>query len=545
MNCVLNRYIPVILVALGVATGCPGDTKDGGPTLRHVTILATNDFHGAFHEEVIDGVAHGGAEALAETIADARSDSKHVLLVDGGDLFQGTPLVNATEGMASVELFNRLGYDAVAVGNHEFDYRGPKDDLRAPLKAAAAAATFPFLTANTFHDDGSAFLAPGIRRSVIIERGGVQIGVMGLTTVTTRTSTHPANVVGLTFAPVQDVAVEVAADLRARGAEVVIALAHVSGACGEERHPGVTDPPRCTLNASELKQLTLLPAGTLDVIVAGHQNQWIHHRYGSTFVMEQGFNGRSLGRLDLVVGPDGVDLARSSIRPPIAVGGTPREASCEGERRAPASGSITAWVASREAEFKLGRCAKVGCLSSPAVRSRETQGSAGTLVASAILESMDADVALQNGGGIRIDLPAGPVYAPDLVRILPFENTVVRMDLSGAQLRHILRLGTSGKGPAMQVAGLDYGWDSEARGDRLCWVRVGGEPLDAQRRYRVLMNDYMAAGGLDFPAIKDLPREEGPRLRDVLGSALGTAGDRCLNPAAPRPAQIAFRTSCP
>jgi len=545
--------IATILLLTGVGVGCAQERAEAPAQGRRLTILATNDFHGAFHEErTRDGVAVGGAAALAATIDGVRGDvgADRVLLVDGGDLFQGTPLVNATEGMASVELFNRLGYDAVAIGNHEFDYRGPPNDLRAPLEAAAAAASFPFLSANTFHDDGRPFVSKGIRGSVILERGGIKVGLLGLTTETTRTSTHPKNVIGLTFAPAHEIAEEVAAQLRAAGAEVVIALAHVTGSCAEERHPGIDDPPRCTLTPSELKKLTMLPPGTLDVIVAGHQNQVMHHRYGSTFVMEQAFNGRRVGRLDLVLGPDGVDLVASKIHPPIRVEGAPREPLCGdlgpgADAKPKGSGPLDAWLAEREAALGLGRCARVGCLARGAERSRETQSTAGTLVAGAILGSWDADVAFQNGGGIRTGLAPGPVYAPDLFRMLPFENTVVRMDLSGAQLREILRMGTSGDGPAVQVAGLDYGWDDQRRGDRLCWVRVGGEPLEATRRYRVLMNDYMAAGGLHLPGIADLPREEGARLRDALGDALRAAGDACLDPREPAASQVAFRTSCP
>ncbi len=548
-------HIGSILLVLGCASGCPRAPVDPAPQARRITILATNDFHGAFHEERRDdGTAVGGAGALAAAIEAVRAEvgADRTLLVDGGDLFQGTPLVNATQGLASVELFNRLKYDAVAVGNHEFDYRGPPGDLRAPLEAAAAAATFPFLTANTVHEaDRTPFTAPGIQGSLIVERGGIRIGLLGLTTESTRTSTHPENVVGLRFEPVHEVAVEVAADLRTRGAEVVIALAHVTGSCAEPPARGVDDPPRCTLTSSELEKLTRLPAGTLDVIVAGHQNQVMHHRYGSVFVMEQAFNGRRLGRLDLVLGEGGVDLERSRVHPPIRVEGAAREPECgdlgpEGGSTASGSfGDIDRWLAAREAELGLGRCDVVGCLARPASLDRETQSAAGTFVAEALLRAWEADVALQNGGGIRAPLPAGPVTAPALFRMLPFENTLVRMELSGAQLKQILRLGTSGGGPPMQVAGLDYGWDSERRGNRLCWVRVGGEPLDAERRYRVLMNDYMAAGGLDFPGIAQLPREEGPRLRDVVRDALREAGDRCLDPGEPAASQVAFRTSCP
>ena len=91
---------------------------------------------------------------------------------------------------------------------------------------------------------------------------------------------------------------------------------------------------------------------------------------------------------------------------------------------------------------------------------------------------------------------------------------------------------------------MSYGWDSERKGDRLCWVQVGDEPLEVQRTYRVLMNDYMAAGGLELPGIANVVQEEGARLRDIVGAALRAAGDACLDPGSPPPNQTAFRTSC-
>ncbi len=549
-----STLLLILAFGLGLACGGPGAAPESEDALRHLTVLATNDFHGAFHEERLDdGSAVGGAAALAAAIEGVRGEvgRDRVLLVDGGDLFQGTPLVNATRGLASVELFGKLGYDAVAVGNHEFDYRGPVGDLQGPLKAAAAAAAFPFLTGNTVDAaSGKAFEAPGIRRTVLLERGGIRIGLMGLTTATTPTTTHPKNVTNLRFEPVHEVAIELAAELRSAGAEVVIALAHVTGSCEEGRTPGIPDPPRCTLLPSELKQLVMLPEGTLDVVVAGHQNQWIHHRYGSTYVLEQGFNGRALGRLDLVVGPDGVDLAASKVHPPIDVKHAPREPLCgdlgpEGSTKRGEFGPIDEWLGAREAEVSLGRCKRVGCLARPLQRSRESQSGAGTLVAESLLEAWPADVALQNAGGLRTDLPAGPVRAPDLFRFLPFENTVVRMDLTGAQLRRILQTGTDAKAARIQIAGMSYGWDPERKGDRLCWVRVGDEPLDVERRYTVLMNDYMASGGLDLPGIARIPVEEGPRLRDVVRDAFHAAGAACLDPLVPSPIQTAFRTACP
>lgn len=564
-----------LLAAFALAAGCvaspPGaiPQRDGG--VRALTVLATNDFHGAFDEVPLGGgLASGGAPALAEAVEAVRAEvgRERVLLLDGGDLFQGSALVNQTRGLAMVELYGRLGYDAVAVGNHEFDYggAGPAGDA---LLGVAALSPFPFLTANVSRD-GAAFAGPGLQPSALLERGGIRIGVLGLTTAETPSATHPRNVRGLTFGPVEEAAGKEVARLRARGAEVVIALAHVSGTC-REIAPGAEGPPEtCTLDpSSELARVLALPRGP-DVVVAGHDHTWIAHRMGGAAVLEQGAMGAALGRIDLAIGAEGVDWGRTRIRAPASLRHAARQAPCEERQDAPEAetvaaaawdgGGVEAWLAARQRELSLAPCHREGCLASPAEASREGQGAAGALVARAMLRALPGDVALQNGGGVRAPLPTGTVFFRDLYRTLPFDNRVVRLELDGARLLEVLRIGTSGGIGMFQVAGASLTVDPHRKGgrdvdgdgsisawerDRLCDVRIGGEPLDPRRTYRVVVNDFMADGGDHLNPLKDLPREEGPDLRDAVRGLLREAGEACVDPAEAWPHTAVRLGTCP
>ncbi|MEQ1507990.1 MAG: 5'-nucleotidase, partial [Myxococcota bacterium] len=202
-------------------------------------------------------------------------------------------------------------------------------------------------------------------------------------------------------------------------------------------------------------------------------------------------------------------------------------------------------------------CDELGCASRPLARDRTGASDLGSWMADALLAAFPgADVALQNSGGIRADLPAGTVRRETLQRVMPFDNRAVVVTLTGAQLRTALRIGASGAHGLLQLAGARYGLDPDRTGgsdldgdgaveeferDRLCEVTVGGAPLDDARTYRVVTSDFLVNGGDDLgPAFAGAPVvETGPLLREVLyeqaDRAEGCLGDKPLvDPAAPR-----------
>src|SRR3954467_10851878 len=200
------------------------------PDTRFLRIIATNDFHGALEPRPdANGVRRGGAAYVADAIERAKKECAprcQTLLLDGGDLFQGTPASNLSFGRPVVEYYNRMGYAASALGNHEFDWG--VDTLRARMRQAR----FGIFGANVRYTHGRD--VKWIPNDTIVTRGRTRIGIIGVATVATPTTTRAANVIGLRFddpAPIVD---SIAPTLRKRGADLIIVIAHAGAFCSRD-----------------------------------------------------------------------------------------------------------------------------------------------------------------------------------------------------------------------------------------------------------------------------------------------------------------------
>ena len=211
-----------------------------------LTLVAVNDFHGAIyaspHRDEPDR-AYGGLPWLVGAVEHLRDESPNVVVLDGGDQFQGAWPVNATLGLGAVQAYNLLGADAAAVGNHEFDYGGLEEGghpLRGAFERAALQADYAWLSANVFQVDGSRWQPEGVHPWTIIERAGVRLGVIGLTTTDTPSATLSKNVADLEFRDVVGTVAELAPMLREeQDADVIVVVGHLTGECDPE---GFADP---------------------------------------------------------------------------------------------------------------------------------------------------------------------------------------------------------------------------------------------------------------------------------------------------------------
>ncbi|MFP2927699.1 bifunctional metallophosphatase/5'-nucleotidase, partial [Pyxidicoccus sp. 3LG] len=308
------------LLASCAGTARPSSTVPASTPAEPVrlTLVGTNDFHGQvepFRTRLKDGqvVEEGGAATLSAYVARLRADNPGgVLLLDGGDLFQGTLPSNLTEGAVVVDAYNHLGYAAAAIGNHEFDYgpvgpgamaSRPGEDPLGALKARVRQARFPLLSANLREAaTGQRPAWTGNDGTHLVTVKGVKVGLLGLTTEDTPNVTNPANVSSLRFLPLASTALEAARSLRERGAEVVVVVAHAGGKCLDLRNP--RDTSSCDRGDAEiLAMLDALPPGTVDAVVAGHTHQPMGHFFGDVPVIETSGQSRSLGVVELFVDP--------------------------------------------------------------------------------------------------------------------------------------------------------------------------------------------------------------------------------------------------
>ncbi len=561
----LGAWLSLTLLACRPPAALP---VDEAVTLR---IVAMNDYHGGLYEEGVSGVPDvvlGGLPWLAGAVDALRAEDPHLLLIDGGDFYQGAWPVNATKGRGSVASLNLLGVDAAAVGNHEFDYGGVEGGhpLRGALEAGAKTSNFPWLTANIRTAEGERWQPEGVTPWVMLERKGKKIAVIGLTTTDTPQTTLLVNVADLTFQDVVAAVDEILPEVRAAKPDVMVLAAHLTGKCAPASYLEVGEP--CTPDGEIGRLLNELPPGTFDVMILGHAHTLLAHRVGDTYLLENRARGHALGMIDLVVGPNGVEHDRTVLHAPWGLTHEPVDPGCgEGEfdlsPRALGGRTVTpradALALVRQLEEEVGSlCTEVGCAARPLGRDRAAESEVGVLVADAIAWALpEADLAIQNSGGLRADLPGGTLRRGDLQQVMPFDNRLYVVEMTGEQVALMFRLGASGAHGILQVAGARYhfdpqlstGTDLDGDGevaqwehDRLCSVEVGGAPLDPKATYKVATTDFLLGGGDHLgPAFEGVKIvKEGPLLREVLfdypatlGACIGAAGS-LVDPDAPR-----------
>ena len=516
-----------------------------------LSIVGTTDLHG----RVFPTDGRGGLALLGGYLRNLRAaraaDGGAVLLLDAGDTFQGGIESNLSEGALVVDAYNALGYDALAVGNHEFEY-GALDatseqidptDMRGALKAAAARARFPFLAANLIDQaTGRPVEWPNVRPSTLIEAAGLRVGIVGVMTYDALTKTLAANVQGLGTTALAPTVEAEAKLLRQRGADLVVVLAHAGGKC--ERFDDPADLSSCDNGAEIFRLARRLPPGLVDAIVAGHSHAALAHEVADIPIIQAYSLGRAFSRLDLTVErSSGIVTAR--VFPPQAVcDAVDSEGSCVASgagqahyEAAPIEPDATVVAAMRpELErVKRWREAALGVdLETPLGRNRDgLESPLGNLFADALLATVpDADVAIGMGarrGGLRADLPAGALTRGPLYDVFPFDNRIVTLALTGAQLQQTLsaELVRRRRGvPSVSGVRVRVTCGEDPPDVELLWP--SGVPIDPAEALIVATTDFFAArasfGSSGSPV--DATLASAPLVRDAAAVWLTARGGR-------------------
>ena len=432
------------------------------PRLR---IISTNDFHGALEPRPdATGRLRGGAAYLATAIARARAEcvspACETILLDGGDEFQGTPASNLTFGRSIVQLFNDLGYAAGAVGNHEFDWG--QDTLKARMREARYA----LLAANVRYPDGRD--VPWVRDDTLVTRGALKIGVVGVATLLTPTTTRASNVADLRFADPVPIVDSLTRRLRARGADYVVVVAHDGAFCDRD---GATN---CRGEIVEFARKLREP---IDAIVSGHTHSLVNTVVNGIPIVQSRSSGTAFGVTDL--GPDGAQPRVRDILPDSI----------------PADPAVAARVSRDVAAVASFVNRPVATIVGDLVRTGN-QYPLGNLVADAQRAAGNGDVAVMNNGGIRANLREGPATYGSLFEVQPFGNILYRFTLSGTALRAYMEKLVATRLNA-HVSGATITYDSTATaGARIRSVRMAdGAELQPEREYTLVLNDFLATGG--------------------------------------------------
>ncbi len=477
------------------------------PSRVVLSIVGTNDLHG--HISALPWL--GGYVA---NLRAARAADGGVLLVDAGDMFQGTLESNLVEGASVVDGYNALGYAAAAVGNHEFDFgpegeaataRTPADDPRGALKALAKRATFPFLCANLQDSTTHAHPAwPHMPKTALVEIAGVKVGLVGVSTEHTAQTTIAANFRGLEMAPLAKTTATEATALRARGANVVVLLAHAGTKC--HKFTGDAAADGCDMREEIVGVAEALPRGAVDVIVAGHTHAAVAHRLAGVPVVESYSYGRAFGRVDLVVERGAVtsatihaphDLCHGKPPAPDGADVGPCDAGSYEGKPVLADPRVKAAVLPGLAVAAKRRGELLGpVVSSPIPRSYDHPSPLGDLFADLLRDATRADVALMNGGGLRASVPAGPLTYGALFEAFPFDNRIARVKMTGKELRGLLTRHVRGAhGGILSVSGVRVVARCKQGKLDVDVTRDSGKPLGDTDELVVAMSDFLATGG--------------------------------------------------
>ncbi|MBX3582106.1 MAG: 5'-nucleotidase C-terminal domain-containing protein [Rhizobiaceae bacterium] len=490
-----------------------------------LTILHINDWHSRIEsnnkyestcsvEEEGKGECFGGAARLVTAVTDRRKalEGQNVLLLNGGDNFQGSLFYTTYKGKAEAEFLNQMRFDAMTVGNHEFD------DGEEALVPFLEEITFPVLSANV-HPDAQSKVGDRIKPSIVLDIGGQKIGIIGAVTTDTPEIASPGPNIAIED-DIKTITAEVE-KLKADGVNKIVALTHVGY-------------PR------DKEMIAKIPG--VDVVVGGHSHSLLSNTdekaegpYPTMIDNPDGYKvpvtqaasySKYLGEFTVTFDDNGV--VREAKGDPILL-----------DNSIAPDAAVLARVKELAGPIEELKAKEVAETTAPIDGSRENcrarECEMGNLVADAILDRVKGQgvtIAFQNGGGLRASIDQGVVTMGEVLTVLPFQNTLATFQLSGKDVLAALENGASqleeGGGRFTQVAGLKYSFDGSAPvGNRIKSVEVmengAWVPLDPEKTYLAATNNFMRKGGDGYKVFADNAQnayDYGPGLEQVVADYL-------------------------
>jgi 5'-nucleotidase len=529
---ILRPIVSSLVLALALA-GCASTPPAPG---IEINLVALNDFHGNLEPSKFTftppGAAApvtlqaGGAAAMSGALAAWRREDPNLVFVAAGDLIGASPALSSMwADEPAIEAMNMLGLHASSLGNHEFDPGtvellrqqnggcvSPRPDKACQLAPTFGGAKFQYLGANVLVTQTGKTLMPA---TSIVDVKGVKVGLIGAVLKDTASVTTAAAIAGLTFEDEADAINRTIPALRAAGATVFVVLIHEGGHTREPFHQ---------IDCSQLKGPIVGIVGKLDpairVIVSGHSHTGYQCKVDGRLVTQADMGGHLLTRIKMHVDPVTRVLANVTVKNEVI-----------NPDAYPAEPKMTAYLATVRARSTAVLGKPVATLGVPMVARKGSaagESPLGDLITDAIVAATKAQgvqIGFMNNGGIRKDLESGPGNVAtfgNVQAVLPFGNTLVAMDLTGAQLKALLeqqwKTDASG-GSVLQVSsGLTYRWDStRPAGQRVVpgSIKVNGAALTDNQTVRVVANNFLAEGGDTFTILGQGTRRVDTGIRDL------------------------------
>ncbi|MDO9099863.1 MAG: 5'-nucleotidase C-terminal domain-containing protein [Caldisericota bacterium] len=436
-----------------------------------VVILHTNDFHGNLLPLVdANKNQYAGAARIATIVNGIRKafDPKSVLLVDAGDAIQGATIANLFQGKSVTDTYNALGYNVATLGNHEWDYG------QAVLRQRIADAKFDYVNANVTG------VNLGWKPNVIKTVNGVNVGFFGVVTSDLLTIVAPSALTGVGLTDPLVAAKTQATELKAAGADYVVALSHAG-------FDGGTAP---------MDRDLALGAPGINLIIGGHSHTELKTAVmaGKTAIVQTGTAGVNVGKevIDFTTYA-GKIVAKTMSYELIATSTSVAE---DAGVKAIVDG-FNKQIAEKLAVV-IGKAVVNLDGERANVRTKETN--LGNYIADWMRLSTGADVAVMNGGSIRVSVPAGPLTVGNVTAVIPFDNLLWVIEVKGSTIKAALetsvKLYPAQAGAFLQVSGLSFTFDAaKPAGSRVTSVKVGAAALDLDKVYKLVTSDFTAMGG--------------------------------------------------
>ena len=473
-------------------------------TTYKFTLLHTNDHHGRFWENRHGEYGLAARKTLIDSIrAEVAADGGQVLLLSGGDINTGVPESDLQDAEPDFKGMSMVGYDAMAVGNHEFD------NPLSVLQQQQEWASFPFLAANVYDANDKRLFKP----YEMFDLGGVKVAVMGLTTDDTARLGNPEFIEDIRFSSPVEEAAKLLPKLRAK-ADVVIATTHM----------GHYDNAKHSLNAPGDVTLARSVDG-LDVIVGGHSQDpvcmasenvrntdysagdaCVPDSQNGTLILQAHEWGKYVGRADFELLNGELQMVSYQL---IPVNLKKKVKNADGEKvrvfiqdEILGDEALRAMLQPYQEKGQEQLQVVIGSVDGDLIGDRDQvrfhPTNMGFLIAEAQRVKVNADVAVMNSGGIRAGIEAGDIAYKDVLTTQPFGNAVCFIELKGSELSEYLAVAASkpvDTGAYAQFAGVDI----DIKDGVMVSATVGGKAIDPAQDYRLTLNSYLASGGDGYP----------------------------------------------
>ncbi|AZU64963.1 bifunctional metallophosphatase/5'-nucleotidase [Neobacillus mesonae] len=468
-----------------------------------VQLLGINDFHGQLNvTRKVNGKPVGRADYLAAYLKQRAAENKNTVLVHAGDMVGASPPVSALlQDEPTIDFLNRMGFDIGTVGNHEFD-EGVTELMRLikggthPKTGNFAGSNFPWIVANVIDKKTGKTILPPYQ---VMKVNGMPIGFIGVVTTETPTVVVPSGVAGVEFTDEVEAINRNVAELKKQGVKSIVVLAHNPGTSG----PNGENPQ------GQLVDIANRVDDEVDVIFGGHNHAYMNATINKKLVVQAYSYGTAFADVDVEIDPKTKDIVtkRAEIVTTFQEGIEPDP-------------EIKKLIEGYEAKVEPIINRIIGTTSGELTARQNESGESilGDFITDAQREAMKTDFAITNPGGIRADIDAGEITWGEAFTVQPFSNELVKMTMTGKQIRDVLNQQWGTKIQMLQISGFSYTWDpNKAVGDKVVSIKLAdGSEINPDKPYTVTANIFLSGGGDGFTVFNQAQNKEiGPTDLDA------------------------------